>query len=1141
MDIWNVIDVYYKSNTHYLTRHHIDSYNDFVLSKIPYTVETLNPFIIVKDDSKYRVEIHIDDNVRIEMPKYDEDQIMYPNVARLKDDNYIANLVSDVKITYFYENEIKNEVSFKDKKIGSVPILLHSKICYLYGLDSTKLNHLGECPFDQGGYFIIDGKEKVIISQERIATNQLFLSDTKEPELYKLEGMIRSTSIVNNLFPKTVKFWVCNDRNVNDNEFFVRMNVMNINIEKIPIFIIFRALGIESDKDIIDYICLDDDYLTKHLRPSIIDALHENEYTIYSSQAALQYLSNFVKHKDIDFVKYIFINDLFPNIGNDFRQKAMYLGYLINKLIKTTIGVIKRNERDNYMYKRVDTTGILLGNIFRDFYNQFRNNVRNSIDREYTLGGSNKFDLVSEANFRKIFNSTIISDGMYKSMKGNWGLTGDPSEQGIVQDVSRISYISYVSHLRRVNTPIDRSIKLVAPHRLDSPQYGMMCPIESPDGSNIGLLKHMSATCEITLESSRDDILKCLTELGVIFLEFVNPYSTKNSTKVFLNNNWIGIHKTPKELHDQMLNYRRLGVLTTFVSISWNIQENDIMIFCDSGRCCRPLIIAEQLKSMNYSLDHWNKYINGYTYDYTFDKKQKKEMPYLEYLDTYETNFKYIAMKHEDVNKYHTHVEIHPCLSLSMYTNSIPFANHNQAPRNVFSGQQGKQAIGVYATNFNHRIDTASYLLHYPQRSLVTTKMAKYIYKNNLPNGENLIVAICTYTGYNQEDSVIVNKSSIERGMFNISYMKAITDTEDENKFTNEYIKFDNPITLRNQGYAIETKQANYSKINEQGFPIEDEYITTNDCYIGKLNVQSKPVKNAEDVIFNDEIVQKVYKDKSKIADKTISGKVDKVLVYTKDDYKKTKIKLRKFRIPELGDKMASSHGQKGVCGMVIPQENMPFNKNGLVPDIIINPHAIPTRMTIGHLVECVLAKLCCVEGKYIDATPFEQNCIPQYYDILSKYNYQKHGDEILYNGFTGDQIETEIFIGPTYYLRLKHMVKDKINYRAGGPIELTTRQPTQGRSNGGGLRIGEMENNAILGHGIASFIKESMTKRSDEYHMYIDEQSGEDVIYNERENQFSSLFSKKIQIPYSMKMLKQEVAALGVDMKLHTKNILDN
>jgi DNA-directed RNA polymerase II subunit RPB2 len=219
----------------------------------------------------------------------------------------------------------------------------------------------------------------------------------------------------------------------------------------------------------------------------------------------------------------------------------------------------------------------------------------------------------------------------------------------------------------------------------------------------------------------------------------------------------------------------------------------------------------------------------------------------------------------------------------------------------------------------------------------------------------------------------------------------------------------------------------------------------------------------------------------------------------------------------------------------------MPFNKHGLVPDIIINPHAIPTRMTIGHLVECVLAKLCCLEGKYIDATPFENNCIPEYYNILSKYNYQKHGDEVLYNGFTGEQIDTEIFIGPTYYFRLKHMVKDKINYRAGGPIELTTRQPTQGRANGGGLRIGEMENNAILGHGISAFIKESMTKRSDEYSMYIDGETGEDVIYNENQNMFSSLQSQKIQIPYSMKMLRQEVAALGVNMKLYTKNILDN
>jgi DNA-directed RNA polymerase II subunit RPB2 len=349
----------------------------------------------------------------------------------------------------------------------------------------------------------------------------------------------------------------------------------------------------------------------------------------------------------------------------------MYLGYLINKLIKTTIGVIKRNERDNYMYKRVDTTGILLGNIFRDFYNQFRNNIRNSIDREYTLGGINKYDLVSEGNLKTVFNPNIISDGMYKSMKGNWGLTGDPSEQGIVQDVSRISYIAYVSHLRRVNTPIDRSIKLVAPHRLDAPQFGMMCPIESPDGSNIGLLKHLSATCEITLESNREEVLKCLIELHVISLEDVNPYSIQNSTKIILNNNWIGIHKNPRELYNKLIQFRREGILNAFISISWNIQENELLLFSDSGRCCRPLIVAEHFESMKYELDSWIKYVNGYTYDYTFDVKHKKPNTSIEYLDTYESNFALIAMKPNDIHKHHTHVELHPCLALSMYTNSI--------------------------------------------------------------------------------------------------------------------------------------------------------------------------------------------------------------------------------------------------------------------------------------------------------------------------------------------------------------------------------------------------------------------------------------------------------------------------------------
>jgi len=1022
----------------------------------------------------------------------------------------------------------------------------------LKGLNTKTLQELGECPYDQGGYFIVDGKEKVIISQERIATNQLFISEASDPEMYKLEGMIRSTALENALFPKSVYFWVQKDTYKPsksgsaigmENSFFINMKIMNINLEHIPICIIFRALGIESDKDIVEYIVLNNNDLIPHLRSTIVNATTvfvNNDKYIYTQEDALSYLSNFVKHKNTDFVKYIFINDLFPNIGNDFRQKAMYLGYLVNKLVRTTIGQLKQNKRDNYMFKRVDTTGILLGNIFRDFYNKYRNNIRNLIDREYTMGStSNRLKLVSETNFNRIFPSLIIEEGMYKSMKGNWGLTGDPSEQGIVQDVNRLSYIGYMSHLRRVNTPIDRSIKLVEPHRLDTPQWGMMCPIESPDGGNIGLLKHMASSCEITLESNRDSIMECLVDLNLIKLENINPFNMNNNyAKINLNNNWIGIHDNPLELTNTLKKYRRTGVLNAFVSISWNVIENEIMIFSDSGRCVRPLILREELDKLNYDAKSWEELVNGYTYDYTYNKNKKQNSSAIEYVDCFETNTLYIAMTKEDLTDRHTHLEIHPCLSLSLYTNTIPFANHNQAPRNVFSGQQGKQALGMYATSFNHRIDTASYVLHYPQRSLLSTKIAKYTFKNKMPNGENLIVAIATYTGYNQEDSIILNKSSIQRGMFNVSYFKSIVDSEDEDLKSNTKVVFDNPVRLKKEGKNIDFKYANWDTIDDNGMPIKDRYISENDCYLGKVNVVQKYTEDT-DAIFNDQNYQNYYKDKSKIADKTLNGKIDKVIRYEKKGLDHIKIRLRKFRIPELGDKMASSHGQKGVCGMILPQEDMPYNKHGLVPDIIVNPHAFPSRMTIAHLIESVLSKLCCLDGQYIDGTAFENHCIDDYYELMKKYNYQKYGDELLYNGFTGEQIETEIFFGPTFYYRLKHMVKDKINYRAsGGPVESLTRQPTQGRANGGGLRIGEMETNAILAHGISSFVKETMTTRSDGYYKYIDSETGEDIIYNEKEKYYDSINAQKIEVPYSMKLLKQEIEGLGINMKMFTKNV---
>ena len=366
-----------------------------------------------------------------------------------------------------------------------------------------------------------------------------------------------------------------------------------------------------------------------------------------------------------------------------------------------------------------------------------------------------------------------------------------------------------------------------------------------------------------------------------------------------------------------------------------------------------------------------------------------------------------------------------------MSSHTIPFANHNPGPRNVFSGAQGKQAIGWYASNFNNRIDTMSFMLHYPQKCIVSTRYIEHMNMNHLPNGENLIVAICTYTGYNQEDSILMNKSSVERGMFNLTYFKNIVEIEEEKKIekTKNKIVFMNPLQhLADHGSLHKMKYGNYKKIDENGFPKLNEYIHENDVVIGKcvIRVESS-IKDSQSIFDNSED-KVLYEDMSLIADKTMSGIVDKVFVYKNNDEEQTcKIRFRKVKVPELGDKCCSKHAQKGVIGLLIPSYDMPFTKDGLVPDIIINPHALPSRMTIGHLLECLLSKCGAMNGTIIDGTPFCNYDFEPMFETLEKdFNLHRYGDEVMYNGMTGEQLHSDIFIGPTYYERLKHMSGEK-------------------------------------------------------------------------------------------------------------------
>jgi DNA-directed RNA polymerase II subunit RPB2 len=1122
----DLLDLYFKSNPNFIVKHHLDSYNEFIDTTIQKVIESMNPFPIVKPFDHISVTVGT---------AYCTTPLTLPSICRLKNETYQCQLKAHITVTHV-SNQNKTPktqvVTYNDVFLCNLPVMLHSNICRLNHMSSKQLIESGECPYDHGGYFIVAGKEKVIISQERTSTNKLFIIKALDTVKHHIQASITCTSESDSVFPKTL--WLYNS--IKDG---ITVRVTHIDTE-IPLFTLFRALGVESDKAILQMIWqtvqTPDMNILQFMRPTIV---HAGKMACFTQESSLHWLMQFTKYNNVEHVNYILKEDFLPNVPFNNYEKALYLGMLVKELLSVAMGRDELTNRDNYINKRVGISGYLMGDIFKDFYNNFRVKTRTEIDNQFEFGRFSTKTGKPEVLFTQ---SQIFRDGLIKSLKGNWGLLNDSSKQGIVQDLNRISYMSFVSHLRRVTTPIDSSVKIRTPHQLDGSQWGVMCPCESPDGASIGLLKNMSIMCSISSSYNAKHIISALTAHDHIGFKTLTTQSGWE-TMVTINNNWIGEVKNPVDV----VLYLRLLKLNAYispnVSITWKVFKNRIDILTDSGRCCRPLLRVDQgvpvIDMQRFKGSHTWEQLVGIVHDefinpfITFDTddwndvmtKMHATTKPIEWVDVEEMNLIKVAMDRKTLTKYTTHLEIHPSTMLSAYTSTIPFLNHNQAPRNIFSGAQGKQAIGVYATNFASRIDTMGYILHYPQQAIVRTKYAEYLHTNMLPNGENLIIAIMTYTGYNQEDSLIVNEASIKRGMFNITGYKAHV-AEEEKTETNE-IFFANPLDVN----IKKQKYANYSTMHKaSGMPIENAKVEEGDCIFGMVSKEiSSSIRNDKVGIF-DELTKEInMRNVSVIADKTIQGTIDKVFVsVNKDNNKKAKMRLRKFKIPELGDKMASRHGQKGVVGMIIPQEDMPFTKDGLIPDIIVNPHAFPTRMTIGHLLESLIAKYYCVSGKDDAFIPFDDFDVKDINEGLKNNNYNSQGDELLYNGISGLQMECEIFIGPTYYFRLKHMVSDKINYRVpDGKVIGLTKQPPKGRSNGGGLRIGEMETNLLLSHGFGAFTKESMMERSDKHTVYVND-VGIIVPYNKKKK-IGYENVRPLDIPYSMKLLLQELNAASI------------
>ena len=851
---------------------------------------------------------------------------------------------------------------------------------------------------------------------------------------------------------------------------------------------------------------------------------------------AIQYISKYVNNnnyyyvqsdeKKINYIKETILVDYLNHLGNNNQKKIHFTGLMVNRLLKCCLDVIPFDDRDSHLNKRFETPGYLLGNLTYQCIHKITKDIRNFISKEVNSGlwnlNKNYNDIINEINIHKIIKSSYLENILKGAMAtGNWGMKVNASKQGVSQVLNRLTFAATISHLRRVQTPSDNTGKLIPPRKLHGTSWGYICPSETPEGQAVGIVKNLALNSEISIGTTSETIRHYINDSIIDFEELdIYKINKQDFIKVFINGDWIGYTDNPKLMISMIKDIRKNGLIHYHTSIYFDTIKYSLYIYTDGGRPIRPLLVIDDKKLLYTSEIKEKIKDKDFTWKHLISTSLSDEVYCIEYLDPYETNNSIISMWPKDIHKNnYTHCEIHPSLILGALASCIPFPHHNQAPRNTYQSAMGKQAVGVHCTSYNDRYDTFSHVLSYPQRPLIETKMMKYLNTNKLPNGINVIVAIQTYGGYNQEDSILFNRSAIDRGLFTSTFYRTYKDEERKNQLSGEEEKFCRPDKER----LLFPKPCNYSKLNENGFVDPNTYVDENDILIGKII----PLKNEPDYD---------YRDNSISLKKNEYGYVDDNYITTNSDgYKISKTRIRSFRFPEIGDKFSSRHGQKGTIGMIYDPEDMPFTSDGIIPDIIINPHAIPSRMTIAQLVECILGKVSCITGNIGNATAFDEVSVKNITNMLLNAGHEKNGNEILYNGITGEQIHTQIFMGPTFYQRLKHMSGDKIHSRSSGPIVTMTRQPAEGRSSHGGLRFGEMERDCMIAHGTSSFLKERMMDVSDKYHIFICTECNLPAVANQKTNMYECSKCnnykkfKRVNLPYSCKLLMQELQCMSI------------
>ncbi|WPH04030.1 DNA-directed RNA polymerase III subunit RPC2 [Acrodontium crateriforme] len=1103
-DKWNLLPAFLRVKG--LVKQHIDSYDYFTDISLK---EIVNANSIISADTNANKYVRFTD-IRVGKPNRMEERgqgyvesNVTPNECRLRDMTYAAPIYVDIVYT-----KSSGKVSKKDVLIGRVPMMLRSAKCVLNGRSEAEMGVLSECAVDPGGYFIVRGQEKVILVQEQLSKNRVIVESAK--------GIIQASVTSHTANVKTKSYVL-----LKKNFLYLKHNCLT---EDIPVAIVLRAMGVQSDHEILLLAAGNDATYQDEFAPNLEFAAAEG---VFTQEQALDYIGTRLKpdrfgpgfrtqqkspkQQALDKLA----GTVIPHVeveGLNFRPKALYIAFMTRRVLMCMHDPKLVDDRDYVGNKRLELAGQMLALLFEDLFKDFCRMVKMSMDK--ILKKPNPTQEFDPVRIIEQLESRITT-GMERAIStGNWTLKRFRMDRaGVTHVLSRLSYISALGMMTRISSQFEKTRKVSGPRALQPSQFGMLCTSDTPEGEACGLVKNLALMTHITTADDEEPIKKMVYSLGAEDVTAASGMEIYGDGAyiIFMNGSPMALTRQPKQFLVDFRNFRRMGRISEFVSIYINHHHNGVHIATDEGRVCRPLIVVEKGKSKVTA--RFLESLRKGTMD--FDDALSRGI--VEYLDVNEENDSNIAIYEDAIGPHSTHLEIEPFTILGAVAGLIPYPHHNQSPRNTYQCAMGKQAIGAIAYNQFTRVDTLLYLMVYPQKPMVSTRTIELVKYDKLPAGQNAVVAVMSYSGYDIEDALVINKASCDRGFGRCQVFKKIS------------------MPLKSYGNGAQDRLADrdpkntrHNKIGKDGLVEVGAEIQAGDMYM----LKETPVNQVTSTSTQSWTAQHMS---YKLPDPSYA---DKVLITTNEGNNTIiKIQTRQTRRPELGDKFSSRHGQKGVVGIIAEQADMPFSDKGINPDIIMNPHGFPSRMTVGKMLELLSGKAGVLAGKQEYGTAFGGSKVEDMGAALVKHGFSYSGKDFVTSGITGESLPAFVFFGPIYYQKLKHMVQDKMHARSTGPRAILTRQPTEGRSRQGGLRLGEMERDCLIAYGASQLLLERLMLSSDAHEVDVCEICGMMGYNNWCQSCESSRGVMKMTMPYAAKLLIQELMSMNVKASLQLED----